>query len=385
MSPVRLAWVALALACAVALVGGTRGLAQTPTCANVGTDKQTVLDSRDPTRECILSVGVSYSDPTSDGKAIIFTIRTISGAPEGRVGFVFGDSSDAGGDHGHYTFAIDQQGDYGLTYRVGSQVTDLVAWSRSSLVKTGANAVNELSVVTSDNVIRCFINGEYAGGAATATHGGELRYYTAGVTRAQFEEVRMLDHPQPASPLPVPGHVLLSDDLVTQRTFQSGGSSICRAGYDAEGYVVQDVAARGLCDLPLVAAGTFTDQVRFEVDMKLRAGPLNHSYGLFFARQPGAAPMFIGTIDGEGIFQFAQRDGTWQRLNRQIVQSQIRTGLGAWNHLIVSLHGLTMRGFVNGGEMARIDATRALAGGIGFYLDEPGMVAVFRNLTVTQQ
>jgi hypothetical protein len=203
--------------------------------------------------------------------------------------------------------------------------------------------------------------------------------------RAEFYELAVIPDPTTPPGTPTAGRIVVDDDLMSSRTLQVGGGSVCRTAYGTDGYVVRNVAARGICDLPLVSLGIFGSQIRVEVDVALSAGPLDHGVGVFVGRPFGAAnPMYLGAIDGQGTFQFARRDGAWQRLTPVRLHDAVRRGRGVWNRLAIEIRGQTLRGFVNGRLTGRADASAAVAGLIGFYLDAPGMVAVFRNLTITE-
>jgi hypothetical protein len=193
------------------------------------------------------------------------------------------------------------------------------------------------------------------------------------------------DGPRVPADTPTPGKVVVSDDMVSRQSFQVGGGGVCRASYDSEGYLIENVAAAGLCDLPLVSLGTFGHQIRIEVDARLRRGPFNQSFGIFFGRSmSNPNPMYAGLIDGQGTFQIARRQGQWQRLTRLLVHDSVRKGRDVWNRVGIEIRDQTIRGYVNGELAGEADGAAPVEGGIGLYVNEPGMAVVFRNLTITE-
>jgi hypothetical protein len=285
-----------------------------------------------------------------------------------------------------YIFSVRGNGTYQLIYRAGDQVSVLIDWTKSPAVKTDPGAEQQLRVLTTEGLIRCFVNGRYVGGhRATGSVAGGISLYAGGVVHARFDRFVIEERPQTPPGTPTPGKVIVSDDMVSRRSFQVGGGGICRASYDGEGYVVENVAARGLCDLPLISLGAFGSQVRIEGEVKLRSGSFNRSFGIFYGRPLGDLnPMYAGLIDGQGTFQIARRQGQWQRLTRLLIHDSVRKGRDVWNRLAIEVRDQTMRGYVNGELVGEAEGSGLIEGGIGLYVDEPGMAVVYRNLTVTE-
>jgi hypothetical protein len=149
--------------------------------------------------------------------------------------------------------------------------------------------------------------------------------------------------------------------------------------------VVENVAARGFCDLPLLSAGSFAGPIRVKVSLMLRRGAFDQSFGVFFGRADASqTPMYLAAIDGQGTFQFSRRDATWQRLSRLRIHPSIRRGAGAWNRLTIDVRGQTMVGMVNDQRTERSDALAPIAGRIGLFVNAPGMIVVYRDLEVTE-
>jgi hypothetical protein len=275
-----------------------------------------------------------------------------------------------------------------LRFWDGLRDTTLIDWSRHSAIRTGLHADNALRVITQGAIIRLFVNDAYVGGhrSPAGAIGGIGYVVDEGGIRAQFPTLVARTVGPLEATVPTPGRVLFEDDLVSRQTMQVGGSSVCRAGYDNEGYVVEAVSPmRGFCDLPLIKVGTLPSHVRVEVLVKLRSGPLDRSFGVFFGRDgPINRAMYLAAIDGQGTFQLAHRVQTWQRLTRLLIHEPIRKGLGVWNKLTLEVRGQTMRGYVNGELTGTATAPSLVRGQAGFYLDLTGMVAVFRDLRVTE-
>jgi hypothetical protein len=353
-----------------------------PDCSKDDSEGGLGIIGRNPDKECRLPTGVTVSDET--GRGYTMAVRVLSKRPESTVGLAFAVKTSE--PRSHYVFSIRHDGTYQLFRRVGEAVTVLIDWTRSPAVKTDPSLEQQLTVLTTDGMVRCFVNGQYVGGAAAAPSlSGGLSYYTGGVIHAKFGHFLIEDHPRPPAGTPTPGRIVVSDDMVTRRNFQVGGGGVCRASYDEEGYLVENVASIGLCDLPLVSLGTIGRQIRIEADVKLRRGPFNQSFGVFFGRplrDPGL--MYAALIDGQGTFQIVRRQGGWQRLTPLLVHDPIRKGSGVWNRVAIEVRDQTIRGYVNGEPVGQAEATAIVEGGIGFYLNTPGMAAVFRNLTITE-
>ncbi|MEZ5316361.1 MAG: hypothetical protein R2752_03065 [Vicinamibacterales bacterium] len=344
-----------------------------------------VLVNRDASGACEYFTGITMTDnPASDGRSYTIVLRTEFGRTPDEFGFTFGEGEpDAAGERTGFRLALDRDGQYALMRFRGSRRTMLIDWSRSDAIRLQAE--NELRVITTRGVIRCFVNGRYVGGYGADVRAGRLGYYLKGAGRLEVPELNVSDGPTLPAGVPWPGRVAVADDLVSARRLQVGGGFVCQTAYDDQGYVVRDVAPRGLCDLPLLTLGTFGSQLRIEVEVLLRAGALNHSFGVFLGRPAnGRDPTYVGAIDGQGTFQFARRQGSWQRLTRLLIHPEVRRGLGVWNRLAIDVHGRTLRGVVNGVEVGRADAGADVEGLIGFYVDEPGMAVVFRNLRVLE-
>jgi hypothetical protein len=376
------------LACVVAIATGAAapmGAQDRGPC--IEEKNGSVIESRDLGSTCEFFTGITMTDnPESKGRVYTVGFRSSRGGALGEYGFTFGEGEpDSTGVRSGFSLAIDRQGQYALIHFRGTRRTMLVDWSRSDAIRTGEGAENDMQVVTSEGVIRCVINGRYVGGYASDVRAGRLSYYVRGAGRLEVTKLSVADNPQFSGRVPLPGRVAIADDLVTSRRLQVGGGVVCRTSYGDQGYVVENVAARGLCDLPLVSVGTFGSQVRIEVELQLRAGVLDHSFGVLLGRPSDARdPTYVGAIDGQGTFQFARRQGAWQRLTRLFIHDAVRKGAGAWNRLAIEVRGRTLRGYVNGVEVGRADAAADVAGIIGFYVDEPGMVVVFRNLRVVE-
>jgi hypothetical protein len=315
--------------------------------------------------------------------------KQLAGPLTGGYGMMFGRlEKGALGQESYYSFVITGDGRYRLRFWDGLRDTTLIDWSRHSAIRTGLHADNALRVITQGAIIRLFVNDAYVGGhrSPAGAIGGIGYVVDEGGIRAQFPTLVARTVGPLEATVPTPGRVLFEDDLVSRQTMQVGGSSVCRAGYDNEGYVVEAVSPmRGFCDLPLIKVGTLPSHVRVEVLVKLRSGPLDRSFGVFFGRDgPINRAMYLAAIDGQGTFQLAHRVQTWQRLTRLLIHEPIRKGLGVWNKLTLEVRGQTMRGYVNGELTGTATAPSLVRGQAGFYLDLTGMVAVFRDLRVTE-
>jgi hypothetical protein len=186
------------------------------------------------------------------------------------------------------------------------------------------------------------------------------------------------------SSLEQPGTVLFFDDMLSEKVFAPRINAHCRASHDSEGYVVQNVDASGACELPILRGGRFDERVKIDIWVKLRSGASNRGYGLLFAQQPAdSAQPFAFIVDTLGSFQLSQYTDGWHNFVWN-PDSNIRRGYNVWNRLTVEIRGQSIELFVNGQPVGSAPGHEGLKGPVGCYLGAPGMVAVFRNITVSQ-
>lgn len=347
----------------------------------------TILEVMQRGGSCVFYAGLT-------GKVDLeFTIvaKVLAGPNNFGYGLIFSRTADVEASSAaatYFQFVVTANGYYRLRFWDGSRDITVIDWTRHAAVKTGYSVENVLRAVTDGVVIRLFVNNQYVGGhvAKSGLIGGVGYLVEEFGMRAQFSS---LSASRPSSSIkdgPTPGRVRLTDDLVTGRKFQEGGALVCRAAYDPEGYLVENVSPlSGMCDLPLAAAGSFGSNVTVSVWAKLRQGPMDHSYGLYVGRENALSkPLILGAIDGQGTFQITQRTTGWQRLTRLLVHDEIRQGLDVWNRITLEIRGQTIRGYVNGTPTGHANVESMIAGMIGVYVDYPKMVAVFRDLSVVE-
>lgn len=187
------------------------------------------------------------------------------------------------------------------------------------------------------------------------------------------------------SPSKQPGTVLFYDDMLSGKAFEPMIGPHCQASYDSEGYVVENIHERDPCELQLLPAGQFGEHVKVDMWVKLRSGENNRGYGILFAQQPADSErLFAYMVDTFGSYQLSQYTTSWHSLVPWKRDSNIRTGYNVWNRLTVEIRGQGVNLFANGQHVSSVAGFDVATGFVGCHLDAPGMVAVFRNITVSQ-
>lgn len=305
--------------------------------------------------------------PQPAAARIEIALKLQSGAATGAYGLVFGFQNDDGG----FTLGISSQGYVRLAAPGGAL---LIPWTAEPSARPSGDAPTRLAVDVQGTSITAYVNGKSLGvvqGPRAAAGGVGIYVGTAGaqVLVSQLR-VTALGGSAPEAP-----RILFDDDFRTARVLPI--STECRVAYQDGGLAVE--VAGGICAFPIPNAPVHQGDVRFELAVDLRrgaaAGPDRDIYSLLFGFAPDGSyyALQVGT---RGFARLARWDGALRELSPWKEDDAIRTGIGAVNQLAVAIEGKTLRGYVNGQEVARAQAPTAVSGRFGVLLNSTGMRAV---------
>lgn len=179
------------------------------------------------------------------------------------------------------------------------------------------------------------------------------------------------------------GRVLYEDDFRSRRNWNEYTAPPCTGMYGDGGYIFGHIGEGIPCWMHFRGAGEFGDNVRIELTARLRKGDSGRAFGLMFGWS--ATEYYAASAFGDGRFNLAwNRGGRWTQLISPTRNPAVRSGLGVTNRLAVEIQDRVVRLFVNDRQVGSIQVTSDPRGGVGFYLDESGMEAVFSDLRVIE-
>lgn len=186
------------------------------------------------------------------------------------------------------------------------------------------------------------------------------------------------------SALQVPSSDFYQNDLRSRQTFKSGGP--CDLAYVDSGLRIGNIGDDMSCQFNVYEAGYFANNVSVEVSAALVRGSTESGFGIKFGNaNADNTHYYYFAINANGGYRMSLRsDGRWHELMDFYAGDKVNRGLGQWNRLRVDLNGRDAQVYVNGQWVAGTQLSTMPIGRVGFYLNDPGMEVVFRDLRVSE-
>lgn len=353
---------------------------------------------------------------------------TLSGPEDNQVGVVFRHADT----ENFYTFVIGADGQFELLRFASGVWTELLPRQPSGEIVTGLDAVNRLGVLAQGAELTLFVNGEVVGSATdeglpSGTVGLAAGAFAEGGVFAAFDDLRVwrlgesaaaptaepveeataepTEAPstgpaveptvQPEVRVPPAGvtarvdAIRLTQPLLSEQFRRDTGAW----SLNSDETVTYAIAGRTLTirvDAENLMGWSAANDVSandlfFEADGTLRAGPEEAEYGLLLREQPGGNFYFFA-VTGLGSFGFWKSvDQEWTELVPWTAADAIAAGVGATNRLGALVEGSTFTLFANGEPLAQVDDSSFSGGGVALAagtFDAGGAEVAFDNVSL---